>query len=77
MCEDTCIANDLCKMSLFKYFEKRAKDGLPDPNGPLSSRVPSDKSVGKPRDICGPAEYLLSWQHLKERNVVHTIGEKL
>ena len=26
-------------MSLFKYFEKRAQDGLPDPNGPLSSRA--------------------------------------
>ena len=26
-------------MLLFKYFEKGAKDGLPDPNGPLSSRT--------------------------------------
>jgi len=37
------------KMSLFKYFEKRAKDDLPNPNGPLSSHVPSDESVGQPR----------------------------
>ena len=36
-------------MLLFKYFEKRAKYGLPDPNGPLSSRVPSDESIGQPR----------------------------
>ena len=35
-------------MSLFKYFEKRAKDGLPDPNGPLSTCVPMDDSVGRP-----------------------------
>ena len=33
-------------MSLFKYFEKRVKDGLPDPNGPLSSRVPLDEYSG-------------------------------
>ena len=42
-------------MLLFKCFEKRAKDGLPDPNGPLSSRVLSDKSVGQPRGIRGLA----------------------
>ena len=35
-------------MLLFKYFEKRAKDGLPDPNGPLSPHVPSDKSINQP-----------------------------
>ena len=34
-------------MSLLNYFEKRAKDGLLDPNGPLSARLPSDNSVGK------------------------------
>ena len=34
-------------MSLFKYFEKRAKDGLPDPNGPLSARAFTDNSVGR------------------------------
>jgi len=28
-----------------------AKDGLPDPSGPLSSCVPSDKSVGQPRGV--------------------------
>ena len=44
-------------------------------HGPLSSRVPSDESVGQPRGIWGLAEYLLSKQHLKERNVVHTIGK--
>ena len=35
------------------YFEKRAKDGLPDPNGPLSSHVilPSDESVGQPEKV--------------------------
>ena len=37
-------------MSLFKYFEKRAKDGLPDPNGPLPARVPLDKSVVQPTE---------------------------
>ena len=64
-------------MPLFKYFEKRAKDGLPNPNGPLSSRVPSDESVGQPRGIRGFTEIsdLLNQQHLKERNVVHTIGK--
>ena len=41
-------------MLLFKYFEKGAKDDLPDPNGPLSSRVFSDKGVGQPtKDIQG------------------------
>ena len=34
-------------MSLFKYFEKRAKDGLPDSNGPLSSHVPLEESFGQ------------------------------
>ena len=43
-------------MSLFKYFEKRAKDGLTNRNGPLSSRVPSDESVGQPKGIQGIAE---------------------
>ena len=70
-------------MLLFKYFEKKAKDALPDPNGLLSSRepseVPSDESVDQPgkRYDQGITEYsysyLLSRQHLKERNVVHTI----
>ena len=40
-------------MLLFKYFEKRAKDGFPNPNGLLSSRVPSDESVGQPKGIWG------------------------
>ena len=53
-------------MSLFKYFEKRAKDGLPNPNDPLSS-CPLDKSVGQLKGIRGLAEYLKSQQHLKER----------
>ena len=35
-------------MLLFKYFEKRAKDDLPDPNGPLIAHAPSDDSVGQP-----------------------------
>ena len=64
-------------MLLFKYFDKKAKDGLPDPNGPLSSHVPLDKSVDQPRGIWGLVEYLLSWQHQKERDVVHTIGKQL
>ena len=43
-------------MLLFKYFEKGAKDGLPDPNGPLSSRVSSEEGVGQPKKgIRGPA----------------------
>ena len=62
-------------MLLSKYFEKRAKDGLSDPNGPLSSCISSDESVGQPRGIQGFTGYLLSWQHLKERNVVYTIGK--
>ena len=37
-------------MLLFKYFEKRAK---PDPNGLLSSRVPSDESIDQPKGIRG------------------------
>ena len=61
-------------MLLSKYFEKRAKDGLPDPNSPLSSHVPSHKSIGQQRGIRGLAEYLLSRQHMKERNFVHTVG---
>ena len=32
-------------------FKIKAKDGLPDPNGPLSSHVPSDESIGQPRSI--------------------------
>ena len=59
-------------MLLFKWFEKRAKDGLPDPNGPVSSRKPLDESVGQPSML---EDYLLSRQHLKERKVVHTIGK--
>ena len=47
-------------MSLFKYFEEGAKDGLPDPNGPLSSRVSLDKSVGQPKGIWGLSEYVSS-----------------
>jgi len=35
-------------MLLFKYFEKGAKDGLPDPNIPLPSRVFSDEGVCQP-----------------------------
>jgi len=35
-------------MLLFKYFEKRAKDGLSDPNSPLFACVPLDDSVGRP-----------------------------
>ena len=49
-------------MLLFKYFEKRAKDGLPDPNGPLSSCVPSDECVGQPKGIQGIAEETWSIQ---------------
>ena len=77
----TCIT----KISLFRYFEKRAKHGLPDhdPNRPLSSHVPStrtrtlpNREVSKLVMIWGLTEYLLSrLQHLKERNVVHTIVE--
>ena len=37
-------------MLLFKYFEKRAKDGLPEPNGPLSAHVLTDDSVGRPTE---------------------------
>ena len=37
-------------MSLFKYYEKIAKDGLSDLNGPLSARVPSDDSTGRPTE---------------------------
>ena len=43
-------------MLLFKYFDERAKDGLPDANGPLSSRVRSDESVGHPKGIRGIAK---------------------
>ena len=67
-------------MSLFKYFEKKAKDALPDPNGPLSSRepseVPSDESVGQPgeRYDRGIMEYSYSYLlSRQQRNVVHTI----
>ena len=35
-------------MLLFEYFEKGAKDGLPDPNGPLSSRISLDEGIGQP-----------------------------
>ena len=66
-------------MLLFKYFEERAKDGLPDANNPLSSRActlgqkhwPTERYPGE----CEVASYLLSRQHLKERKVVHTIGK--
>ena len=45
---------------LFKYFEKRTKDGFPDPNGPLSSHVPRTKvPVCQRRSIWGFAKYLL------------------
>ena len=37
-------------MLLFKYFEKRAKDGLPDPNGPLPARVLLNSSIGRPTE---------------------------
>ena len=63
-------------MLLFKYFEKGAKDGLPDPNGPLSSRAPSYDNISHAieRYLGGKlAEYLLSQQLLKERKVVYTI----
>ena len=51
--------------------------GLPDPNGPFSAHVPSDNGIGWPTEtISGAvAEYLLSWQHMKERNMVHTTGK--
>ena len=66
-------------MLLFKYFEKRAKDGLPDPNGPLSSCVLPDGSIGQPKGFRGIMEYLASYlpsqQHLKERKGVHTISK--
>ena len=35
-------------MLLLKYFQKRAKDGLPDPNRPLSAYIPSDDSLSWP-----------------------------
>jgi len=35
-------------MSLYKYFKKRAKDDLSDPNGPLSACIPSDNTIGQP-----------------------------
>ena len=50
MCEETCIANKLYKMLLFKYLEKRARDGLPDPNGPLFACVPSKDNVCQPTE---------------------------
>jgi len=37
-------------MSVFKYFEKGTNDGLLDPNDPLSPRLPSDDSVGRPTE---------------------------
>ena len=40
-------------MPLFKYFEKRAKDSLPNSNGPLFSCVPLDKSVSQPGVFAG------------------------
>ena len=66
-------------MLLFKYFEKRAKDGLPDPNywSLVFTCLPSDKSIGQPKGIYWFAEYLPSQQHLKGRNVIHTIGKWL
>ena len=54
-------------MLLFKYFEKRAKDGLPDP---WSSRVPSDESVGQPKGIPRGMQGIA-----EETDVVHTIGK--
>ena len=51
---------------MFKYFEKRAKDGLPDP---LSSRVPSDESVGQPKGIPRGMQGIT-----EQTDVVHTIG---
>ena len=32
-------------MLLFKYFEKRAKDGLPNPNGPYLHVYPHTKAL--------------------------------
>ena len=46
-CEETCIASYLYKML---YFEKRVKDGLPDPNGPLSACIPSDNTICRPTE---------------------------
>jgi len=54
---------------LLLYFEKRAKDGLPDPNGHVRSDWQEQWPVGG-----GLADYPLSRQHLKERNMVHTIA---
>ena len=54
-------------MSLFKYFEKRAKDGLPDPNIPCLLVYPQTTPLAsQPRGIWGLTECLLSQQHLKE-----------
>ena len=47
-----------------------------NPNGPLLVRVPTDDNVGQPTErYLGFVEYLLTRQHLKERNVVNTIGK--
>ena len=63
-------------MSLFKYFEERAKDGLTGLNGPLSSCVPADASKHWPtkRYLGAHGVSAELAQHLKKRNVFHTIG---
>ena len=57
-------------MSLFK---KRVKDGLPDPNGPLSSHAcsyPWTRALAN-REISGGSRN--NW--IERKNVVHTIGK--
>ena len=46
MYEETCIA--ITNYIRCYCLNNLAKDGLPDPNGPLSLRVPSDEGVGQP-----------------------------
>ena len=55
-------------MLLFKYFYKRAKDGLPDSNGLLSAHVPRMTALaGQPRGIypgaCGISAELAVFDH--------------
>ena len=61
-------------MSLFKYFKKNAKDGLSDPNGPLSSRVASDAIALANQEVSawGISAELVT---CGGKNVVHTIGK--
>ena len=63
-------------MSLFKYFEKRAKDGLLDPNGPLPACIPSDNTIGRPTEKYPRARGMSAESAAsKGRNVVDTISK--